>query len=193
MLTAIWLIFWLLVGLLVLVAVILLSPIHIRMTASSDPVQKVRVELRLFSARFPRLFAFDSTRHVADDRVASVPAKPKSKTKPKKKHRKLPRNLSRLIPEIPSTIKNTLRGIHIDALRVRGEFGLGDPADTGQVFGMLAPLIYIPQNPKFNVMLAPNFNTACAHGNAEAALHFTPIRLSLPALKLAWRAFVWPR
>ncbi|MFW8595065.1 DUF2953 domain-containing protein [Cribrihabitans neustonicus] len=87
-----------------------------------------------------------------------------------------------------------LRRVHICKLVAEGTFGTGDPAETGQLFGLLAPLIYAPAwSRRLRFEVEPDFSRACFSGRAELVLSVVPVALLGPAARFGWRAFgpVW--
>ncbi|MCP5038209.1 MAG: DUF2953 domain-containing protein [Rhodobacteraceae bacterium] len=193
MLTALAILFWLIGGLLVLILVLICVPLHLRMTFRSEPTPAFGLELRLLTDWTPRLLLIDSRRVGAPRKKADAESE---KLKPKKRKRKAARWwTSRLRPTelaraVPALLGDTLSGIHIDRLRVQAEFGFGDPADTGRIFGQLMPFTYLPISPAVSFNVKPNFESRCLKANADAALHFIPVRLALPAIRFAWQQFV---
>ena len=98
----------------------------------------------------------------------------------------------RLLRAGPRLVGGVLRQIRLERLHVTARFGLGDPAETGQLFGMLAPVAYAPQwlgSKAVSVVLTPVFEARCLSGAAEGALAVTPIRLLPPGLVFVWRVF----
>ena len=92
----------------------------------------------------------------------------------------------------PGLIGGVLRCIRVDRFRVDCTFGLGDPAETGQVFGVLAPFVYGTRwawGRADAVALTPVFDRACLEGEADVALAVTPMRLLGPVLRFAWATF----
>lgn len=190
--------FWLLVGVLVLFAILLCTPIHLRVVLRSDPKPAFDLEVRVISGNAPRLFRVGkSLRKKQGQRglERSERSGPDGKAQQRKEDRKWisRRKLSGLAGKIPPLVADTFSGVHFDEINLRGEFGLSDPADTGRTYGYITPLVYAPQSTKFSVDVVPNFETPCFRGQGMAALHFVPIRLAQPTLQLLWREFVVAR
>jgi hypothetical protein len=95
-----------------------------------------------------------------------------------------------MISAAPDLLAGLLRAIHLRYLKVDADIGLSDPADTGQVFGLLAPVIH-SRRPADRVQIAvrPDFTAARLSGEAAAGLSVTPATLMLPAIRFGWRVF----
>lgn len=172
---------WLGVVLLVLIALIVILPVHIALSWQSDPVRRATILLRPFGGVSPAITVFDSTREHP----------PKPPRKRPRKHGKARRTWSRapggnVVAEAIMLVRRMLAAIHIDALRGDVEFGLGDPAETGQVYGQLCPLVY---GAGANVQLRPNFNAACLRGKCSARVRLTLIGVAWPIVGFGWRVF----
>lgn len=90
------------------------------------------------------------------------------------------------------------RGARCEDLYLRAEFGLDDPADTGQLYGAVAPLLIAATAGGFDVSCRPNFFQPGLQGSCGGRIRVRPISLvgllvgflcSLPTLR-AIRA-VW--
>ena len=69
------------------------------------------------------------------------------------------------------------RQVRFEDLYLRAEFGLDDPADTGWVYGALAPLLVAGTRGGFNVAWQPNFNRAGLQGSCGGRMRVRPISL----------------
>ena len=175
---------WLGVILLCLVVLFVSLPIHVALSWQSDPVMRSIVLLRPFGGAFPPIRVYDSTR-----KRKEKPAKPKTQAKPERKPERRGRGLSargNLVAEAVTLLRRVFGAIHFDGLHLDAEFGLGDPAETGRVFGQLCPVIY---GAGADVRLRPNFDRACFHGSALAQLRVTPLAIAWPFVGFGWRVF----
>ena len=174
---ALQLLLWLGAGVLSCVALIVVVPIHVTMSWQSDPAKPSTVLLRPFGGVSPPIKVYDS----------SKPARArKSRRKSRKSHKRdgtLPR---KIFGEGLALLRHALGAIHIDRLHLDAEFGLGDPAETGQLYGQLCPLIYTSGG---HVTVRPNFDRACLQGSALAQLHFSILGLIWPFIRFGWRVF----
>lgn len=83
-----------------------------------------------------------------------------------------------------------LHAIDLGEVMVDLRFGFDDPAETGEVFGKVAPLVYgLSNSRKIHVNVAPNFHQAALNGRAEMDLILIPAALFVPALRFGWSAF----
>ena len=188
MLTALTILLWLVGGVIALALLLICIPVHLLMAARSEPSPVFSLEVRLLSGRAPRLLLLDS-RRMAAGRKSATEKLSRSKTRKKKRIKRRKwlsrRRLPDLIQAVPALIADTVSGVHLDRLHIRAEFGLGDPAETGRIFGLLAPLTFMPLDPRISVAVNPNFAAVCLKGRADAALHFVPIRMAIPAMWFA--------
>ncbi|MDU8911623.1 DUF2953 domain-containing protein [Aestuariicoccus sp. MJ-SS9] len=117
----------------------------------------------------------------------------KSRTsKPKAHKKRRPRLRGRAIGWAP--VKRLIAGvtgaIHLEEARLDAAFGLGDPADTGQAFGLLTPLIYGSAGaPRSDVVLRPVFDRACLEGTGHLLWRARPVAVLWPMARFGWEAF----
>lgn len=191
MLTGLSVLGWLLAGLLGLICLILVVPWHLRVRWASSPKQEVSVRLHPVSPRAPALVRV--TRQGPGSATPAPATRPDlHDASPRKRTRSvfsrtLSRHMTRLMRALPGLVADTISGIHLDHLHAEGRFGLGDPAETGQVFGQLCPLLYGPPSRRVHLALTPDFDRPCLEGRVDLALHLSLARLLWPAAKLALR------
>ena len=77
------------------------------------------------------------------------------------------------------------RSFHLSRLLVRGRVGLGDPAKTGYLYGVVQGLEGIlPQRRKqFHIRLEPDFQEQVCCGRFEICLNLSPFRLAASVLR----------
>ncbi len=174
---------WCVLALLALLVALLVTPVRLRAHLRTSPDLSYRIEARALGGLAPGIPIADSTR----PRKAVTP---KQKKKPHlRKRRRRMTGGTRMLSAAPELLSGLLRPIHIDHIKIDAEFGLNDPADTGQLYGYLAPLQFgAPSGAGRFVSLRPNFERACFVGELDAALHFTPAAFLPPALRFAWHA-----
>ncbi len=69
-------------------------------------------------------------------------------------------------------------------------FGLGDPGETGQAYGALAPLIFGTSKCRgLNVSVEPVFDDAVFRGRLALTLSMVPLSIVPPATRFAWTVF----
>lgn len=168
---------WLGVIVLGLLILLIILPVRIVVSWQSDPARRATVLLRPFGGVFPAISVYDSTRKTTPD----PPARPTRKRRGRGR-----RMRGNVVGEVTALLRRVLAAIHLDALMLDAEFGLGDPADTGQLFGQLCPLIHATGG---HVQLRPRFDGACLHGTALAQFRVTPLALAWPFVGFGWRVF----
>ncbi len=180
MLLALSILLWLLLGLVAVFVLLIALPLHLQVRVQSDTGTRAQVTAKPFGGAFIPLRIYDSQRK----------AKPKRETKKPKAKRKTRGALTRLDPSaittLPQTAGRILRTVHITDLDIDGEFGTGDPAETGQIYGQLTPILY---GSGLNIRLRPNFDLACLRGTLRAHISVIPIAFAWPMVGLLWRMF----
>jgi hypothetical protein len=119
------------------------------------------------------------------EKGARQPKKPQKKKKPKRSRSwrqglhvgamlRSQGFISRLI-----RLLSRLRGcIHIRQLRLLVRLGLDDPADTGQLWGIVGPLtLAIPVPARADVAIKPEFSGAIFQVDGEGAFRIVPIEI----------------
>ena len=190
---------WVALALLCLVAFLLVVPIHLAFAVETEPEARVRFELRLLSARAPRVFRIRAPLGAAHPSEAGTSDRqdPPETSDPRRPEgpRKTRRGRSgawtrRMLRAAPDALRDTFGAFHIDRLRADGWFGFRDPADTGQAWGWIAPLRYgLGVGEALDIR--PDFTTIGIGGRAELALHFVLWRVIAPGLRLIWVAAPW--
>lgn len=94
--------------------------------------------------------------------------------------------------------RELLRQLAWGDLAVRLEYGFDDPADTGRLYGVLAPVCLAADARGWPVTITPRFDRAGVTGDGQASLTLRPIgviavlvrfALSRPALRAAHAAW----
>ncbi|MDH3262491.1 MAG: DUF2953 domain-containing protein [Paracoccaceae bacterium] len=173
---------WLVALLALALLALALTPVHLSVMAQSEPRPRVRIGAAPLGGLVPAIPVYDSARS----------KRPKEKKKPRQRGEKsacrkagkgLPagggRAVARLLAELFAQIR-------FDHLHVEAEYGLGDPADTGQLFGWLTALAQVACRPGVSLALRPDFGRAVLAGEFDAAVRITPATLLPPALRFAW-------
>ena len=82
--------------------------------------------------------------------------------------------LSRLI----RLLRRLIGCIHIRRLRLQVLLGLDDPADTGQLWGMVGPLaLLVPVPARAELVIQPDFTDAVLQIDGEGAVRILPIEV----------------
>lgn len=172
---------WLGTVVLVISVLFVLLPIRVVLSWHSDPVRPSTVFLRPFGGVSPPIKVYDSTRK-------RKPKKPPA-TARKRHHKGVGRGWNArgdVMAELSRLLGRLIGAVQIEDLHIDAAFGLGDPAETGQLYGQLTPLIYTTRG---HVQLHPDFETACLQGSAVAQVRFALIGLIWPLVAFGWRVF----
>lgn len=175
--------FWAVCSVLLLLAVLLITPLRFRLYLTNTSQFAYRLDVKAVGGLAPQIT------------LAKGPKTgPKSaqKAKPTKKHRKSGNMRFRgsMVRALPGLIGDILRNVHLSELSFDADYGLNDPAETGQLSGVLMSLQYAHPLPNtVSLTLRPDFTQACLKGAITAGIHFTIAAFIVPALRFGWRAF----
>lgn len=176
---------WLLAALAVTVVLLVTLPVRITVRAGSVP-PSFALRLRLLGGLVPE-FALSG-----GNQAQVGPKTPRAA--PRKRRRGAPRRappVGKMLRAAPALLAGLVRPFRIEYLCIDMRFGLGDPAATGELFGLLAPLAYGTAGcDRLRISLRPEFDSRCLIGEAEGAVRFVPVALIPPALRFAWAVFV---
>ncbi|MHA6261678.1 DUF2953 domain-containing protein [Arenibacterium sp. CAU 1754] len=158
-------------GLILLLALIA-TPLHLRLTARVGSHNQAVLRASALGGLAPGVRLFDT----------DAPAKPKPPLDDSARSRG---SISpRVARHIPSLLRGLLSQFSLVELRITGAVGLGDPADTGALFGTLAPAIYgPPPSERISVTVRPLFDRAHLEGELALAIRFVPILLAGPLIR----------
>lgn len=185
-----WVLLALAGGLLLIVAIVVATPAHLRLVAEVGEHSGFRAEVRTLWGLSPRLKLEGGGGGAASERPRRRRRRAKRKRTGKKRGGMSAERVLRVLNAVPEALSTALRRVRIDRLRLRAVFGFDDPADTGQVFGLLTPLVYGLPWERVDIGVEPDFDGRRFDGSAEISLHFTPIAVAWPVLRLGmmvWR------
>jgi len=169
---------WLGVVLLAGTFLVVVLPIRVLCTWQSDPAKRAIVQLRPFGGAFPAIRVYDSTR-----KDAGKPEKSAKKRETRRGGRGL--RLRRItVADVTELFDRLIHAFQIEELHGVAEFGVGDPAETGQIYGQLTPLVYSTGS---RLQLRPNFTEACLRGDALLQFRVSPAGLIWPLVRFGWR------
>jgi hypothetical protein len=176
---------WLLAALACAVVLLVALPVRITVRAGSVP-PSLALRLRLLGGLIPEFTLSGGS---------SAPGTPPASHATHRKRRPGPPRwtppVGKMIRAAPTLLAGLVRPFRIEYLRIDMHFGLGDPAATGELFGLLAPLAYgTAGSDRLRISLRPEFEKRCLTGEAEGAVRFVPVALIPPALRFAWAVFV---
>lgn len=174
-----WALLWFCVVLLVLVVLLVALPIRVRCMWQSGPDKQASVLLRPFGGASPAIRVYDSTR-----KRPAAPAKPRKKKRRNGRGRGGVRLRGIALSDVTRLLDRLIHAFQIETLHVDAEFGLDDPADTGQLYGQLTPLLYTTGS---HLHLRPNFTETCLRGSALLQFRFTLLGLIWPLVQFGWR------
>lgn len=90
------------------------------------------------------------------------------------------------MPDLASGLLSTIR---IEHLVVSGRLGLEDPADTGQLFGLLMPLRFMTTGRRFAFDIEPDFDGPSLDARFDAQFRLRPVSAIPAAMRFGWRVF----
>jgi hypothetical protein len=182
---ALWILLAVLAIPLVLLIAVLATPVQLGCVARSAPGGQLVIYARLFGGLTPTIRFYDSTRR-------NVKKKPPPAKRKKEKSKRALQGLGRVRRAIaePHLLVDFLRPIHIERLAIDADIGFADPADTGQLYGLLCPVIHsgLPAS-VVSIAVRPDFSGPRVSGEVVAELSFIPVAFLPPAARFAWR--VW--
>ncbi|MCK8483931.1 DUF2953 domain-containing protein [Aliiroseovarius sp. S2029] len=182
MATAFVIVLWTLAALLALLLAAILMPLRLELSATREECWHVFLALRPFGRFGPRI---PLRRNVSkrEEKPEKVPGKARSR----RHGRRDPR---RLVPAAIRLLSDVLGSVRVHKASVDLRFGCEDPADTGQTFGLMAPLIYGTAGmSRFDVRVEPVFDRALLAGRAALDISIIPARLVPPFIRFGWSAF----
>lgn len=168
-------------ALLVALAVVLAClPWRLHASAQSEPQFRLRVEAGVLGLRRA---LYDSARPAA----APPPRRKTPEPAPRSPRKPPPWPL---IEALPGLAFDALRRLRVELCRVELRLGLADPAQTGELYGRLAPLTAFrwALPPQSLLRVEPVFDRETLEGAGEIRLSLVPVRL-LPLLPRLWRAW----
>lgn len=168
-----------------LVIAAVLLPLRLRLRGQADRTSRLRVDVYPFAGMTPAVPVFDTAR-----KRKKQPRKSKKRSSArsaKSASRWTERGILNLIFELAGQFE-------IAWIRIEAEFGLDDPADTGTLYGALAPFVYTGRfGADIDLDIRPDFNRQHIAGKIDAAVDLVPIRLVPPVLRFAASAAFRPK
>lgn len=170
---------WIGAGLLSALAAVLILPVRFELHAEAREGMQWAAALRPLGRFGPRIGLSGGAGAQSRPRKAR-----KSRSKPRGRD---PVRLGRAGFRLASDL---LSAIRIETLSLDLRFGCGDPAETGQIYGMLTPLIYgTSRSTAVHVVVEPAFDRAMLEGQGDFVASLRPVRL-LPILtRFGWAVF----
>lgn len=188
MLAVLWIVLSLLAVLFVLAIGVLAMPVRLGFIIRSVPEWRVKVIARLFGGLIPPIAIHDSAWPSRKMKRHKTPA-PKAEAATRGPRRWSP-NITRAATAGPRLMADLFGLIHLEHLEVDADLGLADPADTGQLFGVLAALNQsLWPNSRVSIAVRPDFSGPRADGSLDAVLSLVPLALVPPGVRFGWRVF----
>ncbi len=184
---SLWLLIPVFFPLALLIAAVVL-PVRFRLRAQVDQASRLRLDVHAFGGVTPALCLVDTA-----SKQKKAPHKPEKKSSAGSKS-----GISRISESgVLRLVVEVIRQFKFIWLQGEAEFGFDDPADTGAVFGMIAPVVYTGKyGAGFDFDIKPNFNRCCVRGKIDAAVELIPVRIIPPVLRFGWaniRSEIWNR
>ena len=177
---------WGLAALVGLVLVALALPIRVVAEARTQPERRLRLKVSMLGGALP-LPAITARPPARSPEAA--PDRERPARKRRRRGRKRPVERITAIP-VRRVLGDLGRGLRLRKLRVDGRIGLGDPAETGQLWGWLAPVLYgLPMPESAEVTLAPAFGGPAMEGTLEAEGEVRLVPLARLCLRVLWALY----
>lgn len=177
---ALWVILWAVAACLLVLVLVLALPVHVQGKLDTSAAQTFQGQLKLFGGLTPWI---DVSRGEEDQRQP-----PKQLRKASSGLR--PHTVGRLIHAAPRLIGSLLMPIRASDGTLALTFGSGDPAETGEFFGLCTPLVYgasaaLP----FSIVVQPDFDQQRLDVQASLTFRAIPLAFVPPIAAFVWR--VW--
>lgn len=197
----VWGVVWILLALLAAILLVLATPLRLEVALRRERDVHFRLAVQLLGGMTPMIRVVDTS--LSADTVAKsdevdtaqpamdVPEASKPlKSEAPKTRRNRRRRFLRALDAAPALAHDLLAPLDIEHIKLDADFGLGDPAETGQIYGLLCPLLFALRLPEGSVIrLRPDFSRARFDGVVEACVRFTPLAFIPPLIVFAWRIF----
>lgn len=96
-----------------------------------------------------------------------------------------------LVPRIVRLLRDLLRQIHVRQFRLRARYGLGDPADTGQLCGALTPMLVLAATRRLDVSCVPVFDDVVIAGSLSGTIEVRPLSVLTVVISFIGSPPVW--
>jgi len=173
---------WALLALLAVVVLALVMPLRLELHVSRETSLRFSAALRPFGRYGPRILLSDGQDQ------PKAPKKPRRKKRARRGFGKMqPKRFAqaaiRLVMELIGLVR-------VETVMLDLRFGMGDPGETGQVYGQMTPLIYGTSGiSRVFVNIEPLFDRAALAGRTVLDLSLVPARVVLPFVRFGWAAF----
>jgi hypothetical protein len=158
-----------LTGFLLFCLALLALPVDLSFTLKKEETLDYRAELGLLFG----LVTVDLSKKEKKPVQRVLPKKPQKKPKSTKPHLGSVLGNKKLVKRTVRLVRDLLHSLQIEELKLHCRIGLGDPAYTGMLFGLLNPLLL----PTRNITLNADFQEAVFEGYCKAKIRIFPIRV----------------
>lgn len=173
---------WGLVAVLLVLLLALATPLRLELNVSKEEAVQFSAALRPFGRFGPRI--------ALTDRKKKAKAKTKAKTKKPSKRSVWRVKPKRFAGAAIHLVSDLMGCVKFESAAVDVHFGLGDPAETGQIYGQMTPLIYGTAGmPRVNINVRPAFDRAVLSGQAALDISLIPLQILPPFVRFGWVAF----
>ena len=189
--TLVAVVLWLLLAILVIAMALMVTPWRIRVAFHSTPTPNLQVRARFLGGATPAATLFDGA-HPKEIAPPEEAEESETRGPPKKEPAKradIQRGV-RIAKASPRLVAGLLRKFRIERISGDLDVGLKDPADTGALYGLAAPIAYgVGRGVTRDFTIRPCFDGPVLNGDMEARFRVTPAALAPPAIMFAWRVF----
>lgn len=176
----VWVFLWAIAACLLLLLLMLALPVHLRGDLDTSSAQRFRGQLKLFGGLTPWIDVSST-----DEKQIKPPQRARRAGSGLKPH-----TVGRLIHAAPTTIRSLIRPIRASDGTLALTFGSGDPAETGEFFGLCTPVVYGASTAlPFSVVVLPDFDERRFDVQASLAFRAVPLAFVPPIFAFVWR--VW--
>ena len=181
-------ILWIVAGLLILVVAVgaaaLCTPSRITMAFDTDAKPAYALKIALFWGVLPVV--------MPSKRRRKGPRKRKRRGSDTAGRRRFWTHGPRMLRNAPRLLSRLIARVKLETLDLTVRVGLADPADTGVLYGALAPMAQLLSG-RTHVAVRPDFDTMGLSGRGMVSARLVPIALLPPILGFAWTTVVAPR
>lgn len=177
-----WLLTSVVIMLLLSMSLVLITPVKLVLEMHTSPSWCMNVGMRLLGGLTPAIsFSSDGSR-------GQIRKARKTRKAKKAISQRSSTSVARAISVTLRFLNELFRSVHFNRLSIDADVGLADPADTGQLFGMITAAVHaMPSKQNVSIVIRPDFVEPRASGRLDAELSFVPLSLILPSIRLVWR------
>lgn len=177
---------WLMAGFLSIIVLAMTMPVKFQLRWRSHPTSHFEVRARIIAGMAPPLVTRSGNRN----QTTSTEDTRKRARSPVKHRRTRRLRILRAVRAAPDLIAGLVGPLRVESVTADATFGLGDPAETGQLYGILFPLIHSAAAlPHTSICVRPDFSRHTLSGDVAATFRLVPLVLVVPLAAFAWQVF----